>query len=172
MPIPSFLGSPRQFLFAAPSIVLGLWAFKMVGEVSGPAFEPIIAVCGDPAIPPDEFATRTGYHSYEPLVGLGAFKILVCLITQFLLELRETHPAGMITWCGLMLTGLPFGVLATIEAGRAGARGPVRYHRPHGTSVPAAWYLGCGSPPLGPFLYLWGRKRGSFGRSDLTRRFP
>ena len=127
MPIPSFLGSPRQFLFAAPSIVLGLWAFKMVGEVSGPAFEPIIAVCGDPAIPPDEFATRTGYHSYEPLVGLGAFKILVCLITQFLLELRETHPAGMITWCGLMLTGLPFGVLATIEAGRAGARGPVRY---------------------------------------------
>ena len=115
MPIPSFLGSPRQFLFAAPSIVLGLWAFKMVGEVSGPAFEPIIAVCGDPAIPPDEFATRTGYHSYEPLVGLGAFKILVCLITQFLLELRETHPAGMITWCGLMLTGLPFGVLATIE---------------------------------------------------------
>jgi len=51
----------------------------------------------------------------------------VCLITQFLLELRETYPAGLFVWCGVVLTSLPFAVLATIEAGRAGAKGLVRY---------------------------------------------
>ena len=55
----------------------------------------------------DDFAQKTGYHSYEPMLGLGAFKLLVCLITQFLLELRETYPAGLLTWGGVVVVALP-----------------------------------------------------------------
>lgn len=76
---------------------------------------------------PDDFAKETGYHYYEPKVGLGVFNVLVCLITQFLLELRETYPAGLLTWGGVVVVSIPTTLLSTIVAGRRGARGPVRY---------------------------------------------
>ena len=113
--------------FASAAIVLGAWAFKTVNEVSGPAFEPILAACTDSSIPISEFASQTGYHVYESRVGFGAFNVLVCLITQFLLELRQTNPAGLLTWGGVIVASLPFGVAATLEAGRAGAKGLIRY---------------------------------------------
>lgn len=75
-----------------------------------------------------DFVQKTGYHVYEPKVGLGIFKVLVCLITQFLLELRETpSPAGFLTWSVVILVSLPLNVAMTVGAGRRGAIGPVRY---------------------------------------------
>ena len=75
-----------------------------------------------------DFAQKTGYHVYEPKVGLGIFKVFVCLVTQFLLELRETpSPAGLLTWSVVILVALPLNVAMTVGAGRRGAIGPVRY---------------------------------------------
>ena len=79
----------RKAAFAGASILLGLVAFKKVNEVSGPAFEPILEVCTDTTIAPEEFAAKTGYHEYDAAVGFKVFNVLVCLITQFLFELRN-----------------------------------------------------------------------------------
>ena len=117
----------KEYGFAFASFLLGVWAFIKVNTISGPAFEPIIAACTNPDIDISEFEEKTGYHIYEPKVGLGAFNILVCLITQFLLELRETYPEGILVWGGVILVSYPAGVLTTLEAGRAEAKGPIRY---------------------------------------------
>jgi hypothetical protein len=117
----------RKLIFAIPSFCLGAWAFYKVNQISGPAFEPILAACTNPDISVDDFAHKTGYHSYEPKLGLGAFEVLVCLITQFLLELRETYPAGIITWGGVVVVSLPLTLINLVVAGRKGSKGPVRY---------------------------------------------
>lgn len=148
----------RQITFALAAFLLGVWAFIKVNSVSGPVFEPIVAACTNPDISPEEFASKTGYHEYEPIVGLKVFNFLVCLITQFLLELRETYPAGILVWCGVIVVAIPVGVISTFQAGRAGARGPIRYptcvgllYQLFGISVmfPLVWVpsyiLGCGT---------------------------
>mmetsp|Transcript_20292 Transcript_20292/g.42450 ORF Transcript_20292/g.42450 Transcript_20292/m.42450 type:complete len:350 (+) Transcript_20292:249-1298(+) len=117
----------RQVCYAVASFCLGAWAFYKVNTISGPFFEPIIAACQNPDFSVDDFAQKTGYHSYEPKLGLGAFNLLVCLITQFLLELRETHPAGILTWGGVIVVSLPLALFNSICAGRRGGKGPVRY---------------------------------------------
>ena len=119
----------RQAGFALTSFVLGAWAFYKVNAVSGPAFEPILAACTNPDYKEsmDKFVSKTGYHAYEPLAGLKVFEVLVCLITQFLLELRMTYPAGLLTWVGVLLSAQLNAVLAIAEAGRNGARGYIRY---------------------------------------------
>ena len=117
----------RQICYALASFLLGVWAFKKVNSISGPAFEPILAACTNPDISAREFANKTQYHEYEPLLGLGAFNVLVCLITQFLLELRETYPAGVLTWGGVVVVSLPATLLSMTVAGRKGAKGPIRY---------------------------------------------
>ncbi len=119
----------RQGGFALTSFLLGAWAFYKVNSVSGPAFEPIIAACSNPDYKGnmDEFVSKTGYHAYEPLVGLKIFELLVCLITQFILELRETYPVGLLTWGGVILVAQPMAVMGVVEAGRNGARGYIRY---------------------------------------------
>ena len=127
MPIPSILGTPRQLAFASISFALGLWAFYEVNTVSGPAFEPILAVCTDNSIAVEDFSAKTGYHAYDARVGMVVFKPLVCLITQFLLELRNTPPDGAIVWFGVLVSALPFSVAAVVEAGRGGVRGLVNY---------------------------------------------
>lgn len=119
--------SARQLFFAGTSFILGVWAFIKVNSISGPAFEPILAACTNPDISAEDFATKTGYHSYEPKLGLGAFNVLVCLITQFLLELRETPPAGFLVWGGVIVVSLPVGLANSIAPGRKGARGPINY---------------------------------------------
>lgn len=117
----------RQIYFALASFLLGVSAFIIVNSISGPAFEPILAACTNPDISAKEFAHKTQYHEYEPLLGLGAFNVLVCLITQFLLELRETYPAGLLTWGGVVVVSLPATLLSMTVAGRKGAKGPIRY---------------------------------------------
>ena len=117
----------RQIVYALSSFLLGIWTFVKVSAISGPVFEPIIAACTDPDISVDDFASKTGYHAYEPLVGFKVFNVLVCLITQFLLELRQTYPAGILTWGGIMVVALPTTVITIHEAGRSGAYGPIRY---------------------------------------------
>lgn len=119
--------SARQFFFASASFLLGVWAFIKVNSISGPAFEPIVAACTNPDISTEDFATKTGYHYYEPKLGLGAFNVLVCLITQFLLELRETPPAGFLVWGGVICVSLPITIANTVVPGRKGTRGPVNY---------------------------------------------
>eukprot|EP00579_Thalassiosira_antarctica_P004452 CAMPEP_0201882974 /NCGR_PEP_ID=MMETSP0902-20130614/15070_1 /ASSEMBLY_ACC=CAM_ASM_000551 /TAXON_ID=420261 /ORGANISM="Thalassiosira antarctica, Strain CCMP982" /LENGTH=353 /DNA_ID=CAMNT_0048411667 /DNA_START=32 /DNA_END=1093 /DNA_ORIENTATION=+ len=117
----------RPVCYAIASFCLGAWAFYEVNTISGPYFEPILAACNNPDISADNFAQKTGYHSYEPKLGLGAFNVLVCLITQFLLELRTTYPAGILTWGGVVVVSLPLAVSNMVAAGRKGAIGPVRY---------------------------------------------
>lgn len=94
-------------------------------DILRPAFEPILAACTNPDYKEsmDEFVSKTGYHAYEPLVGLKIFEVLVCLITQFLHELRMTYPAGLLTWVGVILAAQPCAVLGIAEAGRNNARG-------------------------------------------------
>jgi len=114
--------------FALSSVVLGAWAFKTVNEISGPEFEPILAACTNTSIASlEDFVEQTGYHVYEPKVGLGVFNFLVCLITQFLLELRQTPPDGLLVWGGIITVAMTYSVMATIEAGRNYAKGPIRY---------------------------------------------
>ena len=118
----------RKALYAFSSFLFGLWTFVTINGISGPAFEPILEAC-----PPsnyttiDEFVAATGYHAYDPYVGLGVLDTLVCLITQFLLELRDTYPAGVLVWCSIIVVSLPTTVLWITEAGRAGAKGPIKY---------------------------------------------
>jgi len=121
--------TPKQLGFALTSFVLGVWAFITVSAISGPAFEPIIAACSNPDYKGnmDEFVTQSGYHAYEPMVGLKLFELLVCITTQFIFELNQTFPAGVVTWGGLILVVQTVAVLCTIEAGRKGARGFIRY---------------------------------------------
>jgi hypothetical protein len=154
----------RQLVFASASVALGLFAFKKVNEVSGPAFEPIIEACTDSSIAIEDFAEKTGYHEYEPRVGLKVFNVLVCIITQFLFELRNTYPEGVLTWCSLMVVSLPFAIVSTLESGRGGAKGPIRYplilgllYQLFGISVMAplvwvpAYIYGAGSGGLSTF---------------------
>jgi len=117
----------KQALFASASVLLGVWALNKVTEISGPGFEPIIAACTDSSIALEDFSEQTGYHVYEPKVGLGAFNGLVCLITQFLLELRNTPPDGLLVWGGIVVVAMTYYVMATIEAGRNYGKGPIRY---------------------------------------------
>ena len=118
---------PRKAVYGLTSFLFGVWAFIKLNEVSGPKFIPILETCQNPEIPYDEFEATTGYHRYDPHVGLKVFDALVCMITQFLLELRETHPAGLLVWGGVSVVALPQACINVIEAGRAGVRGPIRY---------------------------------------------
>ena len=167
----SSLGTSRQIVIALSSVALGLWAFKTVNEISGPAFEPILTVCSDSSIPIDEFAEKTGYHTWEPRVGLGAFNVLVCLITQFLLELRNTYPAGFLTWFGVMVVAFPFGVASTVEAGRQGAKGLIRYPLILGLT-----YQLFGISVMVPLLwvpaYIYGRGKGGVSVTRALASIP
>ncbi|GFH55571.1 hypothetical protein CTEN210_12047 [Chaetoceros tenuissimus] len=128
--ITAFNPSPaRKAIFSIASVVLGLWTFKTVNEISGPAFEPILQACMDKSIPQEQFAELTGYHAYDPYVGLKIFDPLVCLITQFLLELRETFPAGLFVWMSIITIALPLGMTQLVEAGRSDTskKSPIYY---------------------------------------------
>lgn len=120
--------SLRKALYASSSVALGVWTFITVNGISGPAFEPIIAACSNPDFQSmDDFVSQTGYHAYNTIVGFKVFDLLVCLITQFLFELRQTYPAGALVWSALVVVGLHMGVLWTVEAGRSNAYGLIRY---------------------------------------------
>ena len=116
----------KQIVCAMASVALGALTFKAVNDVSGPTFEPILAACTDTSFSTmAEFVERTGYHAYAPSMGLGVFNFLVCLITQFLFELRTTYPEGVLVWGGIMTVAMTYSVMAGIEGGRS--HGPLRY---------------------------------------------
>lgn len=115
----------RTIVYALSSFALGAWAFIKVNAISGPAFEPILGACTEYST--KEFVQKTDYHEFEPLLGLGALNVLVCLITQFLLELRNTYPAGILTWGGVVVVSFPATLLSISASGRKGGIGPVRY---------------------------------------------
>ena len=158
----------RKALFSITSIILGLWTFKTVNEISGPAFEPILQACMDKSIPNEQFAELTGYHTFDPYVGLKVFDPLVCLITQFLLELRETFPAGLFVWMSIVTIALPLGMTQLVEAGRndTSKKSPIYYPiligllgQLFGISVvfPLIWVpsyiLGYGNGPVTPYRF-------------------
>lgn len=109
----------KKISYALASALLGAWAFVKVNSISGPTFEPIIEACtNSDYATAEEFASKTGYHVYEPKAGLGIFNVLVCLITQFLLELRETPPAGILTWGAIVVVSNAAAIYNVIEPGR------------------------------------------------------
>jgi len=119
----------RKILFGVISVTIGILTFQKVSEISGPAFEPIIEACTNSDIPIEKFAAQTGYHDYEPKVGLGVFNVLVCIITQFLLELRETYPAGLLVWGSIIVVSFAASFILQFEAGREDAKrfSPIRF---------------------------------------------
>lgn len=161
----------RKALYGISSVLVGLWAFKKVNEISGPSFEPILAACTNPELSTmRDFVQKSGYHEYEPKVGFGIFNVLVCLITQFLLELRNTYPEGLLVWSGVLLAALPFGVMSIYESGRGGVKkfSPIRYPiiigllaQLFGISVvfPLIWvpgYIwGFGNGPVSYYRFKW-----------------
>ena len=169
----SAISSSRKIAYATTSFVLGAWAFYKVNSISGPAFEPIVEACTNPDYTSvEEFVSKSGYHAYEPMVGLKVFNFMVCLITQFLLELRQTYPAGMLTWLGVVLVGMPAGTLMTIEAGRAGgARGPIRY-----PIILGLLYQLFGISVMFPLLwvpsYVYGRGSGPISNYRVAATIP
>jgi len=120
----------KKALYGITSFILGAWTFKKVNEISGPSFAPVIDACTNPDFTTmQEFVEETGYHEYEPALGLGVFKLLVCLITQFIFELRNTYPEGMLVWVGVMLSAMPSTLMIVMESGRRGVSkySPIRY---------------------------------------------
>lgn len=163
----AFNPSPtRKAIFSIASVILGLWTFKTVNEISAPAFEPILKACL--SIPHDKFTEMTGYHAYDPHVSLKLFDPLVCLITQFLLELNETFPAGLFVWMSIVTIALPLGMTQLVEAGRSDTskKSPIYYpillgllSQLFGVSVvfPLIWIpsyiLGYGNGPATPYRF-------------------
>jgi hypothetical protein len=177
--------TPKQLGFALTSFVLGVWAFMTVSAISGPAFEPIIAACANPDYKykggsgsgsgsgsgMDKFVAESGYHAYEPMVGLKVFELLVCLITQFIFELNQTYPAGIVTWGGLILVAQTVAVLGTIEAGRKGARGFIRYSILFGI-LGQLFGISVVFPLLWVPAYIWGRGNGPISKRRIHTIIP
>ena len=142
----------RDFICAALSAALGCWALVKTQSVTKGMFDPILAACT--GNDPDAYELVP----YEPLLG-GPF---VCLITQFIYKLVTNAPAGFIVWAATIATILPVGILMNVEAGRSGAKGPVRYPTLIGfvsiflavsVSFPLVWVPG--------FLILGGSRAGA-----------
>lgn len=120
--------SSRDWSFLIASVALGAWTFFTTNQVTSQFFQPILLACQNPNISPQDFAASTGFHSYDPDVGLfGIFDMFVCLITQFFHDLVQHYPAGTVVGLGTFIGALPILVLMALEAGRQDARGLVRY---------------------------------------------
>eukprot|EP00984_Skeletonema_dohrnii_P002192 scaffold750_cov133-Skeletonema_dohrnii-CCMP3373.AAC.5 len=149
----------KKVLFSLASIALGIYAQIHKMHITGPIFDPILAACSAPHESVEAFAKATGYQPYEPVAGMGIFTPIVCVVTQFMHQLRNIYPEGYITW-GLAVVGVfPMSLIMTIEGGRNGAKGPLRYpilmgifHQLLGmsVSVPLLWVP----------AYIWGRGEG------------
>lgn len=113
------------------SFIVGAWAFVKCQEVTGPLFEPILEACTNASKgnyeSMDDFVTLTGYHAYDTRVGLVVLEVFVCLITQFLHQLTEQAPQGLLTWGSVVVVSFPVGVLMSLEAGRQNVKGPCRW---------------------------------------------
>ena len=109
-----------RLICAAISAVLGASAFVITQAVSKEFFEPIQAACF--SSDPETAVREAGLHPYIHNLGGG----FVCLITQFLAHLVR-EPAGIFAWGVIAGLALPYTILSSIEAGRGGAKGVIRY---------------------------------------------
>jgi hypothetical protein len=116
--------SKSGLVISIVSFVAGAWAFVATQAATKDVFEPIVAACTNKDyVTMEDFVSRTGYHRYDKRVGLVVLDFLVCLITQFMVDLREKSPAGLLTWGATMLSASPAVMLLLLEAGRSGSRG-------------------------------------------------
>lgn len=161
----------KNILFTVVSVGLGIFAQHHKQQITGPFFEPILSACMESHDSMADFVAKTGYQPYEPAAGLGIFAPMVCLVTQFMFQLRNTYPEGILTW-GLAVVGVfPYMVIAIIEGGRAGAKGPIRWpvimgivHQLLGMSVsiPLIWVP----------AYIWGKGQGPVSVTRLYASVP
>lgn len=113
--------STLNILLAVASIAAGIWAFVTTQAVSKEHFEPILAACTSPNF------EESGYHRYDKRVGLVVFDFLVCLITQFMVDLATKVPMGLLTWGTTMCAAIPATMIMMLEANRKGNRGPLKW---------------------------------------------
>lgn len=143
--------TPRQAICSAAAACLGAFAMYKTQAVTKEYMDPIVAFCSNPSS--SSFAVPgVTFVPHEPLTGLVVFAPLVCIITQFLNSLVTNHPEGMITWGSTMISCLPALLVMTIEGGRSGSRGIVRYPTVLGllgqilgisVAFPLFWVPGC-----------------------------
>lgn len=149
----------QKVLFSLASIALGIYAQIHKMHITGPIFDPILGACSEPHGTVADFVKATGYQPYEPVTGMGIFTPIVCVVTQFMYQLRNTYPSGYITWALAVVGLFPMSLIMSVEGGRSGAKGPIRYpilmgiiHQLLGmsVSVPLFWVP----------AFIWGRGEG------------
>jgi len=119
-----------KVVLTTAAFVLGVWAFFKTQAVTKEYFEPIMAACSSSSNDygsVNEFAEATGYHPYDTRVGLVVLDPFICILTQFIHNLVETYPAGLLSWGAMLITSIPVTVLITLEAGRRGSTGLLLY---------------------------------------------
>jgi hypothetical protein len=104
-------------------IALGVFCMLQTQAATKNWMDPIVATCTQGEATHFERMLKDGIVPYNPNLGGG----FVCLITQFLNALQRQYPGGLLTWGGVMVVSIPFAVFSAVEAGRFGAKGPVRY---------------------------------------------
>lgn len=122
----STMFTPRETCFALSAFALGVAAFVKTQQLTAESMAPLAEACSTYTSVPD-FISATDYQAYEPLMGFGIFRQFVCIITNFLFELKIAHPAGLLVWGTTISVAQPVQILMLSEASRAGASGVVRY---------------------------------------------
>ena len=112
----------KEVLFASAACALGAFTLYEINQICGELLKPIVGTCTNP-----DYEPKIELHPYEPRVGLGLFDPFVCLLSQFLFQVTESYPAGLLTFAGVVVVSQPLTVLMTMEAGRGGAKGLIRY---------------------------------------------
>ncbi|GKY92099.1 hypothetical protein MPSEU_000181300 [Mayamaea pseudoterrestris] len=106
----------RKVLCSSLGVVLGAWAFYMTQKlIVEPEFVSIGKTCSNHGA--DSDVDDDQLHAYEPLLGFKVLEPFVCLMTQFMHQLVESHPAGLLTWGTTMMIALPAICLMLVEAG-------------------------------------------------------
>lgn len=150
----------QEYIVAAVGIAVGVVCFLLTQDASSEWMNPIISTCTSGNYTHFERMLKDDMVPYSPEFGGPP----VCIVTQFMNSLVSEYPGGLLTWCAVITTvSLPFSVFSAIEAGRLGAKGPVRYctivnflSQNIGACIiiPALWipsYVFGGSKDGGPF---------------------
>ena len=112
----------KEAFFASAAFALGALSLYEINHNCADILNPIIGTCTDPGYEP-----KIEIHPYESRLSLGIFGPLHCLLSQFLFHVKESYPAGLLTFSGIVLVYLPIFVVMGVEAGRGGAKGLIRY---------------------------------------------
>jgi hypothetical protein len=115
--------SMQDYVCATVGIAVGVFCMLQTQAATKDWMDPFIASCTEGDLSAEQRMLNESIVPYNPALG-GSF---VCIITQFLHALAVEHPSGLLTWGGVMVVGFPYSIIAAIEAGRVGAKGPVRY---------------------------------------------